>query len=146
MLLTASSLLPSRLDEKFTVKVADFGMARDIYDKEYYSIQDHKRVKLPVKWMAIESLQTQKFTIKSDVVSVQDSQAASQFGVITSLLNASILAFTRSRVRTGPFSPFSWCHRVITGQICQFCSSISILVILNHEKGINISQNLNPYI
>ncbi|XP_034389353.1 macrophage-stimulating protein receptor-like isoform X1 [Cyclopterus lumpus] len=55
------------LDETFTVKVADFGMARDIYDKEYYSIQDHKRVKLPVKWMAIESLQTQKFTIKSDV-------------------------------------------------------------------------------
>lgn len=59
----------SRLDETFTAKVADFGMARDIYDKEYYSIQDHKRVKLPVKWMAIESLQTQKFTIKSDVVS-----------------------------------------------------------------------------
>ncbi|XP_029948186.1 macrophage-stimulating protein receptor-like [Salarias fasciatus] len=55
------------LDETFTVKVADFGMARDIYDKEYYSIQDHKRAKLPVKWMAIESLQTQKFTSKSDV-------------------------------------------------------------------------------
>ncbi|XP_034440841.1 macrophage-stimulating protein receptor-like isoform X1 [Hippoglossus hippoglossus] len=55
------------LDETFTVKVADFGMARDIFDKEYYSIQDHKRAKLPVKWMAIESLQTQKFTIKSDV-------------------------------------------------------------------------------
>lgn len=50
------------------MKVADFGMARDIYDKEYYSIQDHKQVKLPVKWMAIESLQTQKFTSKSDVV------------------------------------------------------------------------------
>ncbi|XP_022602424.1 macrophage-stimulating protein receptor-like isoform X1 [Seriola dumerili] len=55
------------LDETFTVKVADFGMARDIYDKEYYSVQDHKRAKLPVKWMAIESLQTQKFTTKSDV-------------------------------------------------------------------------------
>ncbi|XP_051931785.1 macrophage-stimulating protein receptor [Hippocampus zosterae] len=55
------------LDETFTVKVADFGMARDIYDKEYYSIQDHKGAKLPVKWMAIESLQTQKFTTKSDV-------------------------------------------------------------------------------
>lgn len=61
-----------RLDETFTVKVADFGMARDIYDKEYYSIQDHKRAKLPVKWMAIESLQTQKFTTKSDVVSEPD--------------------------------------------------------------------------
>lgn len=59
-----------RLDETFTVKVADFGMARDIYDKEYYSIQDRKQVKLPVKWMAIESLQTQKFTTKSDVVSM----------------------------------------------------------------------------
>ncbi|XP_060775266.1 macrophage-stimulating protein receptor isoform X2 [Neoarius graeffei] len=55
------------LDETFTVKVADFGMARDIFDKEYYSIQDHKRAKLPIKWMAIESLQTQKFTTKSDV-------------------------------------------------------------------------------
>nr|XP_055069772.1 macrophage-stimulating protein receptor isoform X2 [Misgurnus anguillicaudatus] len=55
------------LDESFTVKVADFGMARDIYDKEYYSVQDSKKAKLPVKWMAIESLQTQKFTTKSDV-------------------------------------------------------------------------------
>ncbi|XP_026856488.2 macrophage-stimulating protein receptor [Electrophorus electricus] len=55
------------MDETFTVKVADFGMARDILDKEYYSIQDHKRAKLPIKWMAIESLQTQKFTTKSDV-------------------------------------------------------------------------------
>lgn len=44
-------------------------MARDIFDKEYYSVQDHRKAKLPVKWMAIESLQTQKFTSKSDVVS-----------------------------------------------------------------------------
>jgi hypothetical protein len=51
------------------VKVADFGMARDVFDKEYYSVQDHRKAKLPVKWMAIESLQTQKFTAKSDVVS-----------------------------------------------------------------------------
>lgn len=68
-----------RLDETFTVKVADFGMARDIYDKEYYSIQDHKRAKLPVKWMAIESLQTQKFTTKSDVVSELDPGLRNMF-------------------------------------------------------------------
>lgn len=55
------------LDETFTVKVADFGMARDVYDKEYYSVQNRTRAMLPVKWMAIESLQTQKFTTKSDV-------------------------------------------------------------------------------
>lgn len=57
-----------RLDESYTVKVADFGMARDVLEKEYYSVQDHRKAKLPVKWMAIESLQTQKFTSKSDVV------------------------------------------------------------------------------
>ncbi|XP_038152026.1 macrophage-stimulating protein receptor isoform X1 [Cyprinodon tularosa] len=55
------------LDESYTVKVADFGMARDVFDKEYYSVQDHRKAKLPVKWMAIESLRTQKFTTKSDV-------------------------------------------------------------------------------
>lgn len=68
MALIAVSL---RLDESYTVKVADFGMARDVFDKEYYSVQDHRKAKLPVKWMAIESLQTQKFTTKSDVVRTQ---------------------------------------------------------------------------
>lgn len=58
-----------RLDESYTVKVADFGLARDVYDKEYYSVHNKSGVKLPVKWMALESLQTHKFTTKSDVVS-----------------------------------------------------------------------------
>ncbi|XP_058144112.1 macrophage-stimulating protein receptor isoform X2 [Dasypus novemcinctus] len=55
------------LDESFTVKVADFGLARDILDKEYYSIRHHRHARLPVKWMALESLQTYRFTTKSDV-------------------------------------------------------------------------------
>uniref|UniRef100_A0A8C8S174 receptor protein-tyrosine kinase n=1 Tax=Pelusios castaneus TaxID=367368 RepID=A0A8C8S174_9SAUR len=55
------------LDEVFTVKVADFGLARDVFDKEYYSIRQQRHAKLPVKWMALESLQVQKFTTKSDV-------------------------------------------------------------------------------
>lgn len=57
-----------RLDETLTVKVADFGLARDVFGKEYYSVRRHRHAKLPVKWMALESLQTQKFTTKSDVV------------------------------------------------------------------------------
>ena len=56
------------MDESYTVKVADFGLARDVYDKEYYSVHNKSGVKLPVKWMALESLQTHKFTTKSDVV------------------------------------------------------------------------------
>nr|P23049.2 RecName: Full=Tyrosine-protein kinase transforming protein SEA [Avian erythroblastosis virus (strain S13)] len=55
------------LDETLTVKVADFGLARDVFGKEYYSIRQHRHAKLPVRWMALESLQTQKFTTKSDV-------------------------------------------------------------------------------
>lgn len=55
------------LDESYTVKVADFGLARDVYEKEYYSVHNKSGVKLPVKWMALESLQTHKFTTKSDV-------------------------------------------------------------------------------
>ncbi|KAF7645839.1 hypothetical protein LDENG_00197570 [Lucifuga dentata] len=48
------------LDESYTVKVADFGLARDV-------VHNKSGVKLPVKWMALESLQTHKFTTKSDV-------------------------------------------------------------------------------
>ncbi|XP_053456230.1 macrophage-stimulating protein receptor isoform X2 [Nycticebus coucang] len=55
------------LDESFTVKVADFGLARGILDKEYYSVRQHRHARLPVKWMALESLQTYRFTTKSDV-------------------------------------------------------------------------------
>lgn len=62
------NLVSRRLDETLTVKVADFGLARDVFGKEYYSIRQHRHAKLPVKWMALESLQTQKFTTKSDVV------------------------------------------------------------------------------
>ncbi|XP_013363068.1 PREDICTED: macrophage-stimulating protein receptor isoform X3 [Chinchilla lanigera] len=55
------------LDESFTVKVADFGLARDVLDKEYYSVRQQRHACLPVKWMALESLQTYRFTTKSDV-------------------------------------------------------------------------------
>jgi len=51
------------------IKVADFGLSRDIYERDYYSC-DGRRSRLPVKWMAIESLEKGVFTSKSDVVSV----------------------------------------------------------------------------
>ena len=49
------------------VKVADFGLSRDIYERDYYSSDDHK-AKLPVKWMALESLEKGIYNIKTDVV------------------------------------------------------------------------------
>ena len=56
-----------RVDEKRVVKVADFGLARDIYEKDYYAVEDRNRP-MPMKWMAPESLDGMKFDSRSDVV------------------------------------------------------------------------------
>ena len=49
------------------VQVADFGLSRDIYERDYYS-SDGRKAKLPVKWMALESLEKGIYNIKTDVV------------------------------------------------------------------------------
>ncbi|XP_021371798.1 hepatocyte growth factor receptor-like [Mizuhopecten yessoensis] len=54
------------LDENFKALVADFGLSRDIYERDYYS-SDNKKSKLPVKWMAPESLEKGNYNSKSDV-------------------------------------------------------------------------------
>ncbi|KAK0422026.1 hypothetical protein QR680_007320 [Steinernema hermaphroditum] len=51
--------------ENECVKIGDFGMARDIYYREYYK-PTGKRL-MPVRWMSPESLRDGKFTMKSDV-------------------------------------------------------------------------------
>ncbi|ESO09335.1 hypothetical protein HELRODRAFT_133620, partial [Helobdella robusta] len=54
------------LADDLSVKVADFGLSRDVYEREYYSSGDRK-AKLPIKWMAIESLEKGIYSTKSDV-------------------------------------------------------------------------------
>ncbi|XP_033114548.1 hepatocyte growth factor receptor-like isoform X3 [Anneissia japonica] len=54
------------LDETLTVKVADFGLSRDIYERDYYSAKD-KNAKLPVRWMALECLERNIYNTKTDV-------------------------------------------------------------------------------
>ena len=46
-----------------TVKIGDFGLAKNLRSKEYYKGEGL----LPVKWMAPESIMDGIFTIKSDV-------------------------------------------------------------------------------
>ena len=47
------------------IKIADFGLARGIYDKDYYRVAG--RTFLPVRWMAPECLLYGIFTTASDV-------------------------------------------------------------------------------
>ena len=58
-----------RLDSDLVLKVSDFGLTRDIYDKDYYRIQDRSRG-LPIRWMSIESIKESIFTTSSDVVRI----------------------------------------------------------------------------
>ncbi|XP_077994510.1 hepatocyte growth factor receptor-like [Glandiceps talaboti] len=54
------------VDESDTVKVSDFGLSRDIYEREYYSSQD-KKAKLPIRWMSLESIKNSLYNVKTDV-------------------------------------------------------------------------------
>ncbi|CAL1528845.1 unnamed protein product [Lymnaea stagnalis] len=56
------------LDGEYRVKVADFGLCRDIYEKGYYT-SDNKKI-LPIRWMALESIEDGTYTTKSDVWSL----------------------------------------------------------------------------
>ena len=46
------------------LKIGDFGLMRELY-REVYEVQKEK--KLPIKWMAPESIFKEIFTVKSDV-------------------------------------------------------------------------------
>ena len=52
-----------------TTKVSDFGMSRDIYVSDYYKLDCHVHVPLPVKWLAPEALFDREYSTKTDVVS-----------------------------------------------------------------------------
>ncbi|KAF6104763.1 MER proto-oncogene, tyrosine kinase [Phyllostomus discolor] len=53
------------LRDDMTVCVADFGLSKKIYSGDYY--RQGRIAKMPVKWIAIESLADRVYTSKSDV-------------------------------------------------------------------------------
>ena len=61
-----------RINSAHTVKIADFGLSRDIYMNDYYKTETKDRP-LPIRWMAIESITKGKYTTKSDVVRIKSN-------------------------------------------------------------------------
>ena len=59
-----------RLDAHLLIKISDFGLSEDVFVKNYFRQGDVSGVKLPIKWMAPESLSEGLFTEKSDVVCI----------------------------------------------------------------------------
>lgn len=53
------------VSDDYVMKIADFGLARDIQKTEYYRKATNGR--LPIKWMAPESLTDKFYDTKSDV-------------------------------------------------------------------------------
>ncbi len=65
-----------RMDLNFGIKVADFGLSEDIYKRNYFrqaQMGEDPPVKLPIKWMAMESLSDGIFCGSTDVVSIRTS-------------------------------------------------------------------------
>ena len=63
-------LISHRIDMDLVIKVADFGLSVNTDNKDYYRITSDMGIKLPLKWMAPESLTDYVFSETSDVVSI----------------------------------------------------------------------------
>ena len=56
-----------RVDAEQNVKIVDFGLSRDIHTRDYYRAGD-KNKPMPLRWMALESLEDGVYNSKTDVV------------------------------------------------------------------------------
>lgn len=53
------------IDDDMVVKIADFGLSQKIYLQDYYKGDEHDAI--PVRWMPLESILYNKYTVESDV-------------------------------------------------------------------------------
>lgn len=60
----------NRIDVNFVIKVADFGLSKCLdTSKQYFRQSQDEAIRLPIKWLAPESINDGVFSEKSDVVS-----------------------------------------------------------------------------
>ncbi|KAK9497971.1 hypothetical protein O3M35_003863 [Rhynocoris fuscipes] len=53
------------IDDSMVVKIADFGLSQKMYLQDYYKGDEHDAI--PVRWMPLESILYNKYTVESDV-------------------------------------------------------------------------------
>ena len=59
----------NRIDFGFVIKIADFGLSQSLdTSKEYFRVIEGDMTKLPIKWLALESITDGVFSEKTDVV------------------------------------------------------------------------------
>ena len=56
------------MNERGDVKVADFGLSRELLLRDYYRSDGGGMTPVPVRWLAPESLEASLFTTMSDAV------------------------------------------------------------------------------
>ncbi|XP_038069507.1 plexin-B-like [Patiria miniata] len=54
------------VNSDLVVKIADFGLSRDMHESDYYTSGD-AQAKLPIKWMAPESMERRVYNARTDV-------------------------------------------------------------------------------
>jgi len=54
------------VDSDMILKLSDFGLSRDMKDSDPYYMQGVED-RLPVRWIAVESITDREFTVMSDV-------------------------------------------------------------------------------
>ena len=70
-----------RIDVNYVIKVADFGLAESVGTKDYFRQDKFVAVKLPLKWLAPESLEDYIFSEKTDVVAISTIYVTNAFPI-----------------------------------------------------------------
>ena len=80
------TLVWSRIDWHGAIKVADFGLTEDMYGTNYFRRRKSETAseeKVPIRWMAPESIENDIYNESTDVVSTHAWIFASVYHVLT---------------------------------------------------------------